>query len=76
MWDTFWAHTNRSTSAKISSIFFLPQEAWAFGNNIEEEPQKPHVKLKKYVYYFFTDNICSASNPMQVLVSWKHVLIL
>ena len=30
---------------------FLPQEARAFGNNIEKEPQKPCLKLKKYVYY-------------------------
>ena len=25
----------------------LPQEAGAFGNNIEKEPQKPRPKLKK-----------------------------
>ena len=29
--------------------FFLPQEAGAFGNNIEKEPQKLRPKLKKYV---------------------------
>ena len=46
---------------------FLPQEAGAFGNNIEKEPQKLHPKLKKYVYYKFTENICSACNPMQVV---------
>ena len=44
--------------------FFLPQEAGAFENNIEKEPQKPRPKLKKYVYYIFTENICSACNPM------------
>ena len=27
-------------------IFFLPQEAGAFGNNIEKEPQKPHPNWK------------------------------
>ena len=32
--------------------FFLPQEAGAFGNNIEKEPQKPRPKLKNmYTIY-------------------------
>ena len=54
---------------------FLPQ-AGAFGNNIEKEPQKPRAKLKKYIYYIFTDSICSACNSMQVVVFCKNVLIL
>ena len=33
-------------------------------------------KIEKYVYYTFTENICSACNPMQVVVSCKHVLLL
>ena len=47
---------------------FLPQEAGAFGNNIEKEPQKPHPKLKKYVYIYYILYIyrewllCSQSN--------------
>ena len=56
--------------------FFLPQEAGTFGNNLEKEPRKPHPKLKKYVYYIFSDNISSAYNPMQVVVFCKNVLIL
>ena len=56
--------------------FFLQQEAGAFGNNIEKEPQKPRPKLKKHVHYIFTENICSACSPMQVVVFWKNVLIL
>ena len=55
---------------------FLPQEHGAFGNNIEKEPQNPRPKLKKYVYYIFIDNICSASSPMQVVFFCKNVLIL
>ena len=55
---------------------FLPQEARAFGNNIEKEPQKPLSKLKKYVHYIFTENICSACSPMQVVDFCKNVLIL
>ena len=55
---------------------FLPQEDGAIGNNIQKEPQKPQPELKKYVYYIFTDNICSACNPMQVVVFSKNVLIL
>ena len=45
--------------------FFLPQEDGAFGNNTEKKPQKPRLKkLKKYVCYIFTENICSARRPM------------
>ena len=54
---------------------FSPQEAGAFGNNIQKEPQKPRPKLKKYVYYIFTENICFACSPMQVVVFCEHVLI-
>ena len=54
----------------------LPQEAGGFGNNIEKEPQKLHPNLKKCFYYLFTQNICSACNPMQVVVFSKNVLIL
>ena len=44
--------------------FFLPKQAGSFRNNLEKEPQKPQPKLKKIVYYLFTENICSACNPM------------
>ena len=37
---------------------------------------KATPKIGKYVYYIFTENICSARNPMQVVVFCKHVLIL
>ena len=33
---------------------FLPQEAGAFGNDTEKEPQKPCPKFKKCAYYIFT----------------------
>ena len=61
---------------KLFQFFFLPQEAGTFRNNTEKEPQKPRPKLKKYVCYIFTDNICSACNPMQLVVFCKNVLIL
>ena len=64
---------------KCSKNYFeisLTQEAGASGNNIEKEPQKPHPKWKKYMYQIFTENICSARNPMQVVVFCKCVLIL
>ena len=63
--------------AKFSKNYFktfLPPEAGAFENNIEEEPQKPRPKLKKYVDYIFTENICSACNPMQIVVFCKNIL--
>ena len=65
--------------AQCSKNYFkmlLPQGAGAFGNNIEKELEKPHPKLKKYVNYIFSENICSACNPMQVVGSCKNVLIL
>ena len=34
----------------------LPQEAGAFRNNVEKEPQNPRPKLKKYVHYRKKDN--------------------
>ena len=61
---------------KLFQFFFLPQKAGAFGKYIEKEPQRPRPKLKKYVYYIFTENICSTCNPMQVVVFCKNVLIL
>ena len=39
---------------------FSAKDTGGLGNNIEKEPQKPRPKLKKYVYYIFTENICSA----------------
>ena len=56
--------------------FFLPPEAGTFGNNIEKNPQKPRSKSKKYVYYIFAENICSAFYPMQVVDFCKNALIL
>ena len=57
--------------------FFLPQEAWAFENNIEKEPQKPRPKLKKlYALYIFTENICSIYSPKDVVCFCKNVIIL
>ena len=53
----------------------LPQEAGAFRENIEKEPQKPRLKLKN-IYIIFTENICSACSPMQVVVFFLFILIL
>ena len=37
---------------KLFQFFVLPQEAGAFGINIEKEPQKPRTKLENmYVIY-------------------------
>ena len=55
---------------------FLQQEAGAFGNNIRKVTAKDTPKIEKYAYYIFTENSCSACNPMQVVVFCKHVLIL
>ena len=39
------------------------------------KPQKPLPKLKKHVYYIFTENIRSTCNPMKVVAFCKYVLI-
>ena len=50
IWDTFWAHTNRSKTQQKLFQFFLSQEARASWNNIEKKPQKQRLKLKKKLY--------------------------
>ena len=45
-------------------------------NGKEKKPQKPHPKFKKYKYQIFTENICSACNPVQVIIFCKYVLSL
>ena len=45
------------TAKTIST--FLPQEAGAFGKT-REGTAKVTPKIEKYVYYIFTENICSA----------------
>ena len=51
---------------------FLPEEVESFGNTMKNKPQKPRQKLKKYVYYTFNENICSACNPMQMVAFEKE----
>ena len=48
---------------------FLTQEVGAFGKDKEKEPQKARPKFKKICIIY----ICSACNPMQVIVFSKHV---
>ena len=57
---TFWAHTNGSTMQQNFEIFL--QEA----KEKKKKLAKAIFKLKKYVYYIFTENICFTCNPMQV----------
>ena len=50
---------------------FLPQEAGAFGNNTEKEPQKPCPKFKKCAYYIFTELIFAMS---AIQCKWQFFL--
>ena len=50
--------------------------SWSFWKQHRKGTAKSTPKVEKYVYYIFTENICSACNPMQVVVFCKHVLIL
>ena len=77
IWDTLFEFIQ--TEVQCSKNYFkkfLPQEAGAFGNNVEKEPQKPCPKLKRYVYYIFTENICSACNPMQVVIFLQKCILI
>ena len=61
IWDTLFEFMQIEVKyVKNYFKIFLPQEAGAFGNNMVKESQKPRQRLKKYVYYIFTENICSA----------------
>ena len=41
--------------------------SWSFWKYHKEGTTKVTPKIKKYVYYIFTENICCACNPMQVV---------
>ena len=76
-WDTLFELIQIELQCSKNHFrFFLSQENGPSANNIEKEPQKPRPKLEKYIYQIFIDNICSACNQMQVVVFYKHVLIL
>ena len=45
---------NRNTMQQKLFQFFLPQEAGAFRNNIEKEPQSPCQKLYRYDSYIIS----------------------
>ena len=53
----------------------MQQEAGAFRNN-RKGTTKATPKIEKYVYYIFTQNICSSCNLMLVVAFGKPVLIL
>ena len=50
--------------------------SWSFWEYHKKGTAKATPKIKKYVYYVFTENICFARNPMQVVVFCKVVIIL
>ena len=60
---------------KIVQNFFTTR-SWSSWKKHRKGTAKATPKIEKYVYYVFTENICSACNPMQVVVFCKHVLIL
>ena len=53
---------------KLVQIFFWKQH--------RKGTAKATPKIEKICMYIFTDNICSACNPVQVVVFSKNVLIL
>ena len=71
IWDTYFELIQIEVQcSKNYFSFFLPQEAWAFGNN-RKGTTKATPKIKKYVYCIYADNICSVFNPVQVAIFCK-----
>ena len=70
----FWAHAEEVQYSRNQFKFLLPQ-AGAFGNNMKKNHKSHAQNWKKYVYYISTENVCSASNLMQVVVFCNYVLI-
>ena len=51
IWDTLFELIQIDVQcSKYYFKIFLPQEAGAFGNNIEKEPQKLRPNLKKFIF--------------------------
>ena len=57
---------------------FFTSRRWSFWIQNRKGTVKAPLKIKndKGPMYIFTENICSASNPMQAVVFCKHALIL
>ena len=47
---------------------FITIKSWSFSKEHRKVRVKASPKIEKYVYYIFTENICSARSPMQVVV--------
>ena len=60
---------------KNYSKIVLLEKTETFTSKTEKESQKPRPKFKKYVNSIFTENICSACSPMQLVDFFKNVLI-
>ena len=60
---------------KNYSKIVLLEKTETVTSRTEKESQKPRPKFKKYVNYIFTENICSACSPMQLVIFFKNVLI-
>ena len=59
---------------KLAQNFFRTR-SWRFLKEQRKRTAKATPKIEEYVYYIFTENICSACNPMQVVFFYKNVLI-
>ena len=74
IWDALLELINMKVqcSKNWSKIFFT-RRTWSFWKWHRKGTAKATSKIEKFVYYIFTENICSAWNPIQVVVFCKHV---
>ena len=76
IWDTLFDLIKMEVQHyKNYSKIVLLEKTETFTSKTEKESQKSRPKFKKYVIYIFTENICSACSPMQLVDFFKNVLI-
>ena len=77
IWDTLSGLIPTEVQCRKSHFkFFVPLEAGASGNNVENKSQKVPPKLKIYFFQNYAENIFYGCNPVQEAFFCKHVLIL
>ena len=60
---------------KLGQILFTPR-SWSFWKQHRKGTTRSMPKIKIYIYYIFTENICPTRNATQVVVFCQNVLIL
>ena len=69
VWDTLFELIQiEAQCSKNYFKFFLTTRSYSFWKQQRKGTAKATSKYEKYVYYIFTENICSTCSPIQVSV--------